>query len=251
MTTITRKLTLHNLLTRKATSEVFKFEDFEKHVNDNNSQPFIVDKKDKVRLTTYSLYFDMSREPFTTKDVMNIGQQVTQCVNKIKWENNVRFNVHVYLLVSGKASNTLPLKAKDEIQALLDNLNKQTIMELNYSCLSNLKSKYDSIQKGLNMILKTSEFSDENHNDSRVAKNKVQNSLTPLKNTAKDKSLPVQFFVNTKLIRDLIPSDTDLLINVTKEELLQNIQYSKSSVVPLRKKSKRSKTPSSVANNLN
>lgn len=60
--------------------------------------------------------------------------------------------------------------------------------------------------------------------------------------------------MNTKLIKDLKPSDTDLLINVTKDELLQNIAYAKSSVVPLTKKAnrnKRSKTPSSVANNLN
>lgn len=166
------------------------------------------------------MYFNLADKVFDNKkDVVLIANKLLGAVSERVNNTAVDYNFQIYLLVTGKKANVLPMESKGVIKSILDHLNRMDLQPLNYSVLSRIKKRYFKIQENLSKILNTSQFSPDLSNDTKNIKTLIENVLKVMKKNAPLKDLPLTTLVVAKRIGDAVITDNDILINTTSEEL--------------------------------
>lgn len=209
------------------------------------------------------MYFNLADKVFDNKkDVILIANSLLKAVTERVIKPAEDYNFQIYLLVTGKKANVLPIESKVVITGLLDHLNNMDLSTMQYSVLSRIKKRYIKMQENLSKLLISSQFSPDLSNDTKNIKFLIENILKVMKKNQPLKDLPISTLVIAKRVGDAVITENDIIINTTYEELKVLIDKSPKTVktTPIKviensnedqpvnkpvKKSSRTKTPRS------
>ena len=245
----------YNCLCHKLSGDLALIRYYSSDVNndDDDFDPSILDHLNivdnavlkKQEHVSKNFYWNLYSDGFNDKRFYKMSHILKKNMDKLVNNNSdIKYTLHVYILIEGKKSNYLPKKAKTDLQNVLDSLNRIDLNLLHYSALNKFCDDFRKLKSSLSNRITVTDFNDDIITDNRLISKKVQAAAdTIIREYYRNK--PLTCFVHLKKMKNLTKEAlTDaILLNSSLDEI--NSQLDNITPTPRDTSKTKTKKPSS------